>query len=1240
MKSFINISPGFQYSVNLRYDIDNANKVSGYIPTEKAIGLTSELIDSLQPKSNDRARILIGSYGTGKSHYLAFFGSMLKGQLDDEVYEPVIEKMRSNGINPLRDKIYNELLSRNEKHLVVIINGNGKNIEQSFRQGLKEALENAGLENLVPNTVFDQAKAMIETWKQDYPNTYALLEKHLETNKGWVIKDLIDKLEIYDEKTMDYFIDIYPSLTAGSQFNTFANENITELYEKVNQQLVNEVNDNYCGVYVIFDEFNKFLETMASTGGNENLIMLQDFAEACNRSAETQMHLLLVTHQHISQYISKMPQHVINEWVKIEGRFKSVDFHQHSSKIYSLISKVINKNQKLWMDYKHYNKEAFNYLKEETESHSIFHDLEEWQLSEWVLEGCYPLHPVSTYALPRISNLVAQNERTLFTFLSTNDFNSLGEFIDNRSGAKEKIIEDEKETKLFDLLTLEIVYDYFSDLIKKMPYEERANQVWRQSQKILQKIGFDDAEQLNHHKDIQKIVKTIAIILIIDEDRVMPPTKPFIEFALWNGSNMRSNVDECIHFLFKKKWIYQKNSNGHIRFFEGSSLDIPEEIKRVQALPKYRSSFSKSKILNDHFLPYPIIANRFNDQFEMTRFFIPMYFSVQELENGINWKNETTIHQDGILVYALPESNEEIENMYAYIEQQTHDQVVFVIPKEPINIHNEIMNYQALMILSKDRNFLEQDPQLHVEIDLYLEDLYEEIEAKISILLDPKEHKSSYHYKGKEFNSIATKADLSRKVSEICNEVFRSTPIINNEMINKNSVSKTIANARKKLVNGLFNRIDEEQLGLTGYGPDVSIFRSIIGRNNLQHSLKNHIMGETQWKHDEEFNKCMDGNPRKNLEKVLAKIEDIVLQSANGVSFCEIIEELKKPPFGIRQGIIPILLSIIIVKNGNYIIIKDSKGVEQPLSAEVIEEAVCNSDQYNIQVVSIDLKKEEYLRELETAFRNHRTFAENYSTNKMYPVALAMKNWFISLPKFTRETKELKKEGVNLRKALGKTNKDSKELLFHIIPKFLFGDTQFEEDNWEEYVKRIKKAKKQMDQHLKEKIESLDKVLSTLFCAEKPTHALADIRTWKEDLDKNTRNYLFTGGAGQLFKAIDEYPGYNHVDFIHKLAREMTGLRIEDWSDDLYNDFKDIVISAKEKIDHRDNRKPHQEKAIKMIIPTESGEFEEYSFQKTEIDGLGEILHDTLNQSLEQFADSVSVEEKRQVLVRLLQDLK
>lgn len=86
--------------------------------------------------------------------------------------------------------------------------------------------------------------------------------------------------------------------------------------------------------------------------------------------------------------------------------------------------------------------------------HAIFSEIEKNDINK-IIYSSYPLHPVSTFILPRLSERIAQNERTLFTFLSSNGISTLPSFLNKYN--------DEK----FDVITPDVIFDYFEPLLKK-----------------------------------------------------------------------------------------------------------------------------------------------------------------------------------------------------------------------------------------------------------------------------------------------------------------------------------------------------------------------------------------------------------------------------------------------------------------------------------------------------------------------------------------------------------------------------------------------------------------------------------------------------------------------------------------------------------------------------------------------------------------------------------------------------
>ena len=71
------------------------------------------------------------------------------------------------------------------------------------------------------------------------------------------VSKFISDLENYSTTAYEQFERIYPALTAGSIFNPFLGFDVVDLYEGVVKGLRSK---GYTGVYVIYDEFSKFLE--------------------------------------------------------------------------------------------------------------------------------------------------------------------------------------------------------------------------------------------------------------------------------------------------------------------------------------------------------------------------------------------------------------------------------------------------------------------------------------------------------------------------------------------------------------------------------------------------------------------------------------------------------------------------------------------------------------------------------------------------------------------------------------------------------------------------------------------------------------------------------------------------------------------------------------------------------------------------------------------------------------------
>lgn len=95
MNQMISVASGFQFSVNIGYDLNNDDKLRNFIPTRSALELLEDILSSTAPSSTNRARVLIGAYGKGKSHIvLTILAMLLKKDLS--LFEKLMPKVQEN----------------------------------------------------------------------------------------------------------------------------------------------------------------------------------------------------------------------------------------------------------------------------------------------------------------------------------------------------------------------------------------------------------------------------------------------------------------------------------------------------------------------------------------------------------------------------------------------------------------------------------------------------------------------------------------------------------------------------------------------------------------------------------------------------------------------------------------------------------------------------------------------------------------------------------------------------------------------------------------------------------------------------------------------------------------------------------------------------------------------------------------------------------------------------------------
>jgi len=1204
----IDIAKGYQTSINIAYDLNNDEKVKSFIPTMSSLDVIEDVLLSTSSTSTQRARILIGAYGRGKSHIILVLLSLLFKK-DTALFNVLLDKMKVH--NPKLYEFAVEYINSDKKLLPIVVSGSSASLTQSFLNALQQSLKTEGLEGIMPETNFMAAINTIELWKKNYEDTYDKFTEILSEP----VENFLLALREFDVNAYERFEKLYPTLTSGSTFNPFIGFDVVELYEKVVDKIKAK---GFDGIYIIYDEFSKYLESSIANAAISDIKLLQDFAEKCDRSANKQIHLMLICHKDISNYIdNSLSKEKVDGWRGVSGRFKHINLHNNFSQMYEIISAVIKKEDIFWKKFCKDNKSRFDNLLERFTGNGLL-EKEDEKTIQIAIKGCYPLHPISTFILPRLSEKVAQNERTLFTFLSSDQKYTLSAFLKNANGE-------------FPLLTPDYIYDYFEPLLRKEPYTSETHKLYKLSSNVLRRV--------ENHSLQAKIVKTITLIYIIEQFEKLPPTFNIIMDTFQDSVSDTKDIGRALSLLIEEECIvYLKRSNNYLKLKESSGIDILSEIAKT--IENIKSTVSTKDILNKSVFDSYMYPTHYNDENEIIRYFDFVFIDSDEFLVVENWKLKIgNTDADGVVYGIIAKNIDEIDKIKQLIlkGKHNHPRVALVVPTTFTDIEKLAYEYSAVMQL---KSLVIDDDLLMDEYEIYKEDLEEVISSFIFSYVRPENGKAEYYYMGEKRN-IFRKAQISALLSSICEKTYPNTPIINNESINKNILPMVAINSRTKLISAILENDLVANLGLTGTGQDVSFMRSTLIQTGI-------LLNEGD-------------APKINLAPQDIKIGQLLREiqsffasatTRGGQSFKVLYDTLTLPEngIGLKKGVIPIYIAILLRQYRKNLVIKN-KDTEVRITADLLNSINENPDCYSVFFEDWNEEKSQYMAELENIFKEYIIEKEKIFNNFSY-VVLAMNRWYMSLPKYAKDlntiycginSKEPKKALAKERKkfinSLKQADNNAREYLFEKMFSF-FGLNEFNLL----VIDNIAVTKDAFDKAKINLVNVLKSDLKTIFDinAEKNSSLTSVIRDWYESLSQNTVNYLFTNNENKILELMKSITN-DETLFVERLAKAVTSLRIDDWTVNTIDSFLNDITVFKESVEKFNNdckiATTEASNMYKIAFVSKSGDEVVKTFSKTEYSEKAKLLLNEITTALEEMGQSISQQEKRQVLIELLEKM-
>lgn len=745
------------------------------------------------------------------------------------------------------------------------------------------------------------------------------------------------------------------------------------------------------GILLVIDELGKSLEYAAWHQESSDLYLLQQLAELPTNELAPNVFIIGLLHQTIAEYAQNVTKLQRNEWSKIQGRFEDIPFVATSEHMLHLMSQAIDHTQAQDL-------EAFFYHWAATWQRTLSaHGIDQGQISLQSFTHLYPLHPIAALTLPLLCNRYAQNDRSLFTFLSSQEPNSFATFL------RETAVQSEHPSTL----RLDQVYDYFIEASNIVSSSKVSPQRWIEIQSCIVDAAHLEA-------DLVATLKTIGILNLVSSVGMLRATRQLIIFALTEDpldEQEAHHWDSAIQELVKRGLVTYRKQLDELRIWEGSDFDVEQAI--VIAIEAEQSTVAA--ILNRTQPLNPCIAQRHSYKTGTLRYFERCY--VDTYKDLVTLKASNP-ESTGVIVYWLDSNLPEKCPMYTVDEKP----LILLRGTSVDRIDAMSREYAALTVIETSAPQLQSDGVARREVRQRLIQITHLLNDLLAQSFLSGDHKLLCCSCGTILH-IGTQKDFQQHLSEICDKLYHQTPVLWNELINRKEMTSQGAKARRELIEAMINNEREERLGFLGNGPEVSIYMSLLNHTGIHRYIQD------QW--------CFTDPHEQTIRNAWQAIEDFCLNARTQTEPLDrLYAKLESPPYGMKKGPIPILLTAVLLKHMDDISIYQDGTFIPLLRADHFELLVKQPARFAVKHFEIAGLRLEVFKELALTLRSSRSSSGSSSlrNNTVLSIVKPLIQFGSSLPTYTVKTKQLGKEAIAIRDAL-RDAREPDELLFTILPE-------------------------------------------------------------------------------------------------------------------------------------------------------------------------------------------------------------
>ena len=823
ISNFVSVAPRYLRSVNLTNDRKSAESFTGYIITENVAQSLYRLVAGLLDTKGQRAYTLIGPYGTGKSAFTVYLCQLLA---HDDNYATASSALLKG------------------KHLKL-----AKDFELA-------RLYKKGLKGFLPITVTARRRPLAQLILE------ALLESLVELEKTKTVQQLIADIESAIDQN-------------------FWKDTATVI--KYIQSLGIEAQaQGYLGQLLIIDEAGKTLEYALMDKEGGDVYVFQEIAEYANRQKERPLLFLITLHQMFDDYVELAERTIRAEWTKVQERFQPIQFAESATTTIEMIANALYSDNSRPTSIDRTIDKAIQDLEKSSTPLPIGLNITKFRDLAF---RAWPLHPTVLLAIPHLFRRLAQNERSIFSYLNSQEPFGFQDHL------QREIEQDSGFVRMQDLYAYLLAN--FEAGLARLPVAKRL-------------LEANDVINSRHNLTTRQyeLVRTVAILNVLGDISPLRGTLSLLECSVSNGKQIESDLET----LKQQSVLTYRHLDRSYRVWEGSNVDIDEKMKEARLHLKMEGG-ALYETLKRHLPQRTFVARRHSLETGAHRYFNVLYGKSIDTPDSYVKMNipEGTA---GVILILFPHTDNAVLRSSAEKATQAQPRLIIAHPRQIDVLKSVVEEVACLRWVADNTEELRDDRVARRELSLRLVEGEQKIAQLLQLVLDPRPapigNTCQWYWNGRE-QALQTPLATTQLLSLACDEIYTKSPRLKNELIARTTTSSAASSARRCLIEKMLTSAEHERFGIEGYPPERSIYESVL------HASEIHICDtETGiWK--------LQGPPIGNIVNLrpcwdLLELE-IFSNQVKKIDLETVFKKLAEAPYGLPRGVHSILFTAFYLLN-------------------------------------------------------------------------------------------------------------------------------------------------------------------------------------------------------------------------------------------------------------------------------------------------------------------------------------